>query len=374
MVWLVNHALSYVLVCVHSVPLQDGLSDETHESDAAPEAGAKLEANLDDEADAKEYAEDAKDAEDEDNVVSEEGEEEEEDESHEDDDADEHDSAAHLHVKLTSKEREKIWSQETLLLETVRRQKCQRWSLVCKGFWTSDGCSETGKDYSRLIVTSYDGATGQIDTALLARFQQGLKQHYNISVSIEPTHAPIYCLPVGVVTRLSVGDPGSNMSTSVSALQPLLRLRNAQELHLKGNSRNLGFLLLWSTIKGARLNPEDAENHLEATASVGGTGSDAFAREVHSKLGKMKRSLADMKTQQEELGKKQNNLSSAVVEARDLIRSMKDDLESLTKRAKPAPVTAPAPAWLWPGVQPRMAQSMELALAQNIQSAQNATQ
>ena len=54
MVWLVTHAPSYVLVCVHSVPLQDGLSDETHESAGAPEAGAKLEADLDDEADAKE--------------------------------------------------------------------------------------------------------------------------------------------------------------------------------------------------------------------------------------------------------------------------------------------------------------------------------
>ena len=160
------------------------------------------------------------------------------------------------------------------------------------------------------------------------------------------------------------------MSTSVYALQPLLRLRNAQHLHLNGNSRNFGFLLLWSTIKGARINLEDAGNQLEATASVGGSGSDAFAREVHSKLGKMKRSLADIKTQREELGKKQDNLSSAVEEARDLIRSMKDDLESLTKRAKPAP----APAWLWPGVQPRMAQSMELALAQNTQNAQNVMQ
>ena len=185
MVWLVNHAPSYVLVCVHSVPLQDRLSEETHESDGAPEAGAKLEADLDDKADAKKAAEDAKDAEDEDNVVSEEEEEEEEDESHEHDDTDEHDAAAHLHVKLTSKGRKKIWSQETLLLETVQRQKCQRWSLVCKGFWTSDGFSETAKYYSRLIVTSYDGATGRIDTALLARFQQGLKQHYNISFCIE---------------------------------------------------------------------------------------------------------------------------------------------------------------------------------------------
>ena len=229
-VWLVNHAPSYVLVCVHSVPPQDGLSNETHESDGAPEAGAKLEADLDDEADAKEDAEDAKDAEDKDNVVSEREEEEEEDESHEDDDADEHDFAAHLHVKLPSKEREEIWSQEILLLETVRRRKCQRWNLVCKGSWTSDGFSETAEDYSRLIVTCYDGATGRIDTALLARFQQGLKQHYNILVCIEPTHAPIYCLPVGVETRLSVGDPQSNMSTSVSALQPLLRLRNAHEL------------------------------------------------------------------------------------------------------------------------------------------------
>ena len=177
MVRLVNHAPSYVLVCVHSVRLQDGLSDETHEPDVALEAGAKLEADLDDEPDAKEDAEDAKDAEDGDNVVSEEEEEEEEDESHEDDDADETDAAAHLHVKLTSKERETIWSQETLLLETVLRQKCQRWSLVCKGIWTSDGFLETAKDYSRLIVTSYDGATGRIYTALLARFQQGLKQH-----------------------------------------------------------------------------------------------------------------------------------------------------------------------------------------------------
>ena len=67
---------------------------------------------------------------------------------------------------------------------------------------------------------------------------------------------------------------------------------------MKGNSRNFGFLLLWSTIKGARLNLEDAENHLEATASVGGSGSDAFAREVHSKLGKMKRSLADISDEQ----------------------------------------------------------------------------
>ena len=242
---------------------------------------------MDDEADAKEDAEEAKDTEDEVNVVSEEEEEEEEDVSHEDYDADEHDTAANLHVKLTSKEREKIWSQETLLLETVRRQKCQRWSLVCKGFWTSDGFSETAKDYSRLTVTSYDRATGRIDTALLARFQQGIKQRYNISVCIEPTHAPIYFLPVGVETRLSVGDPGSSMSTSVSALQPLLRLRNAQQLHLKGNSRNVGFLLLWSTIKGARLNLEDVENQLEATASVGGSGSDAFACEVHSKLGKI---------------------------------------------------------------------------------------
>ena len=169
MVWLVNHAPSYVLVCVHSVTLQEGLSDETQESDGAPEAGAKLEPDLDDKADAKEDAEDAKDTKDEDNVVSEEEEEGEEDESHEDDDADEHDAAAHMHVKLTSKEREKIWSQKTLLLETVRRQKCQRWSLVCKGLWTSDGFSETAKDYSRLIVTRYDGATGRIDTALLAR-------------------------------------------------------------------------------------------------------------------------------------------------------------------------------------------------------------
>ena len=134
------------------------------------------------------------------------------------------------------------------------------------------------------------------------------------------------------------------------------------------------FLLLWSTIKGARLNLEDAENQLEATASVGGSGSDAFAPEVHSKLGKMKRSLADIKAQQGELGQKQDNLSSAVEEARDLIRSMKDDLESLNKRAKPAPDTAPASAWLWPGVQRRMAQSMELALAQNTQNAQNAMQ
>ena len=164
------------------------------------------------------------------------------------------------------------------------------------------------------------------------------------------------------------------MSTSVSALQPLLRLRNTQQLHLKGNSRNFGFFLLWSTIKGARLNLEDAENRLEATASVWGSGSDAFAREVHSKLGKMKRSLADIKTQQEELGKKQDNLSSAVEEARDLIRSMKDDLESLTKRAKPATVTAPAPTWLRPGVQPYVAQSMELALAQKTQNAENAMQ
>ena len=164
------------------------------------------------------------------------------------------------------------------------------------------------------------------------------------------------------------------MSTSVSALQPLLRLRHAQQQHLKEKSRNFGFLLLWSKIKGARLNLEDAENQLEATASVGGSGSDAFAREVDSKLGKMKRSLADIQTQQEELGKKQDNLSSAVEEARDLIRSMKDDLESLTKRAKSAPVTAPAPAWLWPGVQPRMAQNMELALAQNTQNAENAMQ
>ena len=147
------------------------------------------------------------------------------------------------------------------------------------------------------------------------------------------------------------------MSTSVSAIQPLLRLRNAQQLHLKRNSRIFGFLLLWSTIKGIRLNLEDAENQLEATASVGGSGSDAFAREVHSRLGKMKRSLADIKTQQEELGKKQDNLFSAVELAQDLIRSMKDDLESLTKRANPAPVTAPAPAWfgrvcshVWPRV------------------------
>ena len=99
MFWLINHAPLYVLVCVHSVPLQDGLSDEPHESDGAPEAGSKLEANWEDLADGKEDAEDAKDAED--NVVSEEEEEEEEDESHEDDDADEHDAAAHLHVKLT---------------------------------------------------------------------------------------------------------------------------------------------------------------------------------------------------------------------------------------------------------------------------------
>ena len=245
---------------------------------------------------------------------------------------------------------------------------------MCKGFWTSDGFLGTAKDYSRLIVTSYDGVTGQIDTALLARFQQGLKQHYKISVCIEPTHAPIYCLPAGVETRLSVGDPGSNMSTSISALQPLLRLRNAQELHLKGNSRKFGFLLLWSTIKGARLNLEDEKNQLEASASVGGSGSDALACEVHSKLGKMKRSLADIKTQQEELGKKQDNLSSAVEEARDLMGSMKDDLESLKKGAKPAPVTAPAAACLWPGVQPGMAQSMELALAQNTQNAHNAMQ
>ena len=86
---------------------------------------------------------------------------------------------------------------------------------MCKGFWTSDGFSETARDYSRLIVTGYDGATGRTDTSLLARFQQGLKQRYNISVCIEPTHAPIYCLPVGVETRLSVKDPGSNMFTSV---------------------------------------------------------------------------------------------------------------------------------------------------------------
>ena len=249
MVWLVIHAPSYVLVCVHSAPLQDGLSDETHESDGAPEADAKLEADLDDEADAKEDAEDAKDAEDEDNVVSEEEEEEEEDETHEDDDADAHDSAAHLHVKLTSKERETIRSQETLLLETVRRQKCQRWSLVCKGFWTLDGFSETAKDYSRLIVTSYDGATGRIDTAMLARFQQGLKQHYNISVCIEPTHAPIYCLPVGVETRLSVGDPGSNMSTLDGAMGqhlPAMGWANCVSLTSSGISTNGNLFLTYT--------------------------------------------------------------------------------------------------------------------------------
>ena len=112
MVWLANHAASYVLVCVNWVPLQDGLSDKTCRSDGAQEAGPKLEAHLNDEADAKEGAlhHATGIAEDEDNVVSEEEEEENEEESDEDDDADEEDAAAHLHLKLTSKERTKIWS------------------------------------------------------------------------------------------------------------------------------------------------------------------------------------------------------------------------------------------------------------------------
>ena len=78
----------------------------------------------------------------------------------------------------------------------------------------------------------------------------------------------------------------ANIVAGVSLLQPLLRIRNSQRLHNKGNSQNVGFLLLWSTIKGARLDLEDALGSA-MLATTHAQGCYTFFREVQSMMPKM---------------------------------------------------------------------------------------
>ena len=48
------------------------------------------------------------------------------------------DNTSGLHAHLNGKERRTIRAQESLLLDSVRRQKCDRWTQACSGFCGSD--------------------------------------------------------------------------------------------------------------------------------------------------------------------------------------------------------------------------------------------
>ena len=148
-----------------------------------------------------------------------ENEEEEEDSS--DEEADSEENATCLRVHLNAKERRTIRAQESLLLDSVRRQKCDRWTQVCSGFWASDAVSESAADYARLNVTGDERAPGVVDTARLARFQGQQKQCLRISVTIQPAQAPIYCLPVGVERRFLISYDPSAMINDTSLVEPL---------------------------------------------------------------------------------------------------------------------------------------------------------
>ena len=243
--------------------------------------------------------------------------------------ADSEENASCLHVHLNAQQRRTIRAQESLLLDSVWRLNCDRWARVCSGFWASNGLAESVADYTRLILNGDERAPGVVDTARLARFQDGLNHCFRISITIEPAQAPIYCLPVGVERSFGISDDPSAMIDDTSLVQPLLQLWNGQCMHLKGNARNYGFLLVWSTVKAARVEYKDS-----AEGAVPVRRGDAFTREVHRKIWGLKRTVEDSRNQQDRLKEKYDKMSNDVNEVFGFVRQ----LEEATKGTKPAAV------------------------------------
>ena len=154
-------------------------------------------------------------------------------------------------VTLAQSACKQLDSNETLLLELLRKQRASRWSDTGDGFSLSDGFSEQVRDYIRLCVKQ-KGVEGRMETATFFLFQYGLKETFLSEASLTPAKAPFFAIGIGFERRLAVQDRNESEMVDVRCTMPmLLHLRCGDQVQIKANERSYGFLLLWCREKPA---------------------------------------------------------------------------------------------------------------------------
>ena len=100
-------------------------------------------------------------------------------------------------MRLAKGERTNLQAGESLLLDTLRREKSDRWSELCSGVFVSDGMTEHVLDYARLVL----GDDGDVGSCLVARFAYGLRKTHHVTITVVPEKSPVLCFGIGVERR-----------------------------------------------------------------------------------------------------------------------------------------------------------------------------
>ena len=119
---------------------------------------------------------------------SEESEESEEERSQDDNEA------ARSFVRLAKGERKNLQARESLLLDTLRRAKSDRWSQLCSGVVVSEEMTEHVRDGARLVL----GDNGDMGSCLVGCFAYGLRKTHHVTITVVPEKSPVLCFGIGV--------------------------------------------------------------------------------------------------------------------------------------------------------------------------------
>ena len=257
---------------------------------------------------------------DEDSAAEDENSEKSEEERSEDDN-----EAAGLFVRLAKGERKILQARESLLLDTLRRAKSDRWSELCSGVVVSDQMTEHVWDYARLLL----GGDGDLGSCLVARFASGLRKTHHVTITVVPEKSPVLCFGIGLERRLAVQRPKSGLYVEISPLHPVLRLGNEYQLQVKGNQCAYAFVLFWSTQKGARMELQQPDNADEGQDTP--LHGAQFLTAVRKTVSELKRRVDALHTKQEEVQQGQETILSELRKLNGLVSSLGNDVNEVKR-------------------------------------------
>ena len=231
--------------------------------------------------------------------------------------------AAGLVVRLAKGERKNLQARESLLLDTLRRAKSDRWSELCSRVVVFDGMSEHVRDYARLVL----GDDGDMGSCLVARFAYGLRKTHHVTITVVPEKSPVLCFGIGVERRLAVQRPKSGLYVEISPLHPVLHLGNEYQLQVKGNQRAYVFVLFPSTQKGARMKLQQPDNADEGEDTPL-HGAQPLTT-VRKNVSELKRRVDALHTKQEEVQQGQETILSELRKLNGLVSSLGNDVNEV---------------------------------------------
>ena len=127
-----------------------------------------------------------------------------------------YDEGGGLILKLDSDYLFKVCARESLLLDSLRRTKIDRWSEVTDGMLLSDSLTDHVRDYAGLVM-----GKGNVRSCVASRYAYRLKRRFQTRIEGTIEQAIVFCFAIGLGRRLGVQKKGHSCNPS-SALQMVI--------------------------------------------------------------------------------------------------------------------------------------------------------